>query len=469
MKSRLDAELDRAESAVLERTNPVEAIKLVDRAREHFASIPSDDVHLLLARGRLSLAVSDTAAATSYLEQARSLSRALAPSAPPAQLRLLRGILRDAQHVMVELAVARNDTARAREAMLRLFEISATDRAPRAVLLPVESGVAEVRLAVLDRHLVSWLRVANEESFVVVPIGRDSLASNATRLRRALRGMKGDATHEESARELYRAVFGPHRRLLGAVERVDVYADGVLTELPYGALIDDKGRHLMERFAIRHMVATAAQNGGGKIRSGVPLLIGDPTWKRSDFPELEPLRWAADEVRQIAGVYSESVVVPGGGATREALLRVLPHHRIIHFAGHARIVVENPGVSHLVVAAGSSFGGGVIYASDLASLDLRGVELAVLSACGRTRDDAGGGNALATALLDAGVETVVAGLWEVDDRGAADLMSRFHAHVSRGLTVERALRESIIELISKGVRVTELVPLLAPFAVFSRG
>jgi CHAT domain-containing protein len=174
-------------------------------------------------------------------------------------------------------------------------------------------------------------------------------------------------------------------------------------------------------------------------------LIGNPAWKRSDFPGLEPLKWADEEVRQIAALYPRRTVLSGAQASKLALLDAMAEHEVIHFAGHSRLVVENPGASHMVLAAGTAFADGVLYASEIAKLDLRGVKLVVLSSCGRTREDASGMgevNGLAMAFLDAGVRVVVAGLWEVEDEGAGLLMQRVHVPSVAGGFPEGVLRDA---------------------------
>jgi len=150
-------------------------------------------------------------------------------------------------------------------------------------------------------------------------------------------------------------------------------------------------------------------------------------------------------VRQIASLYPRHTVLSGDGATKEALLAAMPKHDVIHFAGHSRIVVEDPSKSHMVLATGRSFGDGVLYASEIAKLDLRGVKLVVLSSCGRTREDARGMgevNGLVLAFLDAGAEAVVAGLWEAEDEGLKQLMQRVHepptAYESSGASLRAA-------------------------------
>jgi CHAT domain-containing protein len=128
----------------------------------------------------------------------------------------------------------------------------------------------------------------------------------------------------------------------------------------------------------------------------------------------------------------------------------MPAHTLVHFAGHSRIVTADPGASHMVLARGRSFRDGVLYASDIAGLSLGGIHTVVLSSCGRTYEGETGEspvNGLAIAFLDAGVDAVVAGLWEAGDEGQMHLMVALHTALVGGATVEEALRLAQVEML----------------------
>ena len=57
---------------------------------------------------------------------------------------------------------------------------------------------------------------------------------------------------------------------------------------------------------------------------------------------------------------------------------------------------------------------------------------------------------LARPFLAAGVPTVVASLWDVDDRSTAELMDRLYDRLAAGVRPSQALRESKRSMIAKG-------------------
>ena len=94
---------------------------------------------------------------------------------------------------------------------------------------------------------------------------------------------------------------------------------------------------------------------------------------------------------------------------------------------------------------------GLLTAEEIAGIDLRGVEWAVLSAC-----DTGGGDehvsegllGLRRAFQSAGARTVIVSLWRVDDAWARHWMhSLYRARFEEGLDTAHAVRRATIDAI----------------------
>lgn len=420
MRSRIAAELDRSESRIVGDSAPARALRLIDAARMHFATNTLDDVPLLSERARMKLALGDSAAAEADLSGSIRRARAQARTATPAQARQLVAMLRASRRILIDVALARGDTVAAYAETVRLSTIGLDDE---VTMRPISSAAAvastELRFVVSPQSVLSWATSSGGRTVSRAALSRDSLASEITRFVNLLRLGDDTAATHAIGRELYSALIAPHASLLSTATTLDVHMDDVLFDLPVAALRDDEGRLLGERFSIRYIVAArTGRDSPRKLASSVPLLIGDPAWRRAEHPELEPLRRADAEVREVAALYPESVVLTGATATKAELIKQLPRHAVVHFAGHSRVVLERPETSHLVLAGGTSYSDGVLSAAEISQMDLRGVRLVVLSSCGRSRDDAaslGSVNALAVAFLDAGVERVVASQFEMED------------------------------------------------------
>jgi CHAT domain-containing protein/tetratricopeptide (TPR) repeat protein len=100
---------------------------------------------------------------------------------------------------------------------------------------------------------------------------------------------------------------------------------------------------------------------------------------------------------------------------------------------------------------------GILTALEVSSLDLGGVELAVLSACetglGATAGETAGGEGLLglqRAFQIAGARSVMAGLWRVPDRETMLLMQRFYQNLwTKKLPKAQALREAQIWMLKE--------------------
>ena len=98
---------------------------------------------------------------------------------------------------------------------------------------------------------------------------------------------------------------------------------------------------------------------------------------------------------------------------------------------------------------------GILTALEMASLDLGGTELAVLSACDTGVGDVLNGEGvygLRRALVIAGAKSQVVSLWRVDDQSARHLMVGMYERLQLGMSPSQALRASQLELMKQGLK-----------------
>ena len=120
------------------------------------------------------------------------------------------------------------------------------------------------------------------------------------------------------------------------------------------------------------------------------------------------------------------------------------------------VKIENPMMRSGLALAGANtwlFGGtlppnagkGVVFAQDIANLDLWGNDLTVLSACDTARGDIKIGEGvfgLRRAFAVAGSQTLVMSLWQVPDKVTALLMDRFFDNLQSGMSRVDALHKA---------------------------
>lgn len=182
--------------------------------------------------------------------------------------------------------------------------------------------------------------------------------------------------------------------------------------------------------------------------------------ERAGFGFLNGSLSEADTLRQILPAGSCQMYT-FGEPTEELLKQEMQKYSVVNISTHGySLAIGEPDDSQLqkdslredlsllrcgIVLAGADhtaqqrpenefFEDGLLTASEISELNLTGVSLVVLSACqtalGLVSED--GLTGLPHGLKKAGVETVVASLWTVDDEGTQLLMSSFHKHLNSG-------------------------------------
>jgi len=205
-----------------------------------------------------------------------------------------------------------------------------------------------------------------------------------------------------------------------------------------------------------------------------------------------PLPGAASETSSIAALWSSkpgaapaAVVLTGARATEAAFKEMAPGFQMMHLATHGFFIRDRcqssistflegssgtaaPGISPVerdspLLLAGLAFAGanvrgnveegredGILTAEEIATIDLSGLQWAVLSACdtglGRVQDGEGV-LGIRRAFEVAGAKTLIMSLWMVDDDAAREWMRRLYAGRVRGQSTADAVHKASMGLI----------------------
>jgi len=193
-----------------------------------------------------------------------------------------------------------------------------------------------------------------------------------------------------------------------------------------------------------------------------------------------------DEIRAVIGkggqasdlASAEVFELAEAEASEEAFKNLAPGRRVLHLATHAfflgdRCVSSLPSagrsgseptsrdspllLSGLAVAganrrndAGRDAEDGIVTSEEIATLDLSGVEWAVLSACesGLGRLQTGEGVlGLRRAFQVAGVRTLIASLWKVDDESTREWMRQLYEGRVEGMSTAEAVRHASLAML----------------------
>jgi CHAT domain-containing protein len=316
---------------------------------------------------------------------------------------------------------------------------------PSHVQAALRHDQALLEYLVLPDRLVGFVVRSRGIKSFTHPITRDDLARRV-RIARGLFASRQAAANGgmEVLKVLYQMLIEPARQALVGAERLVVIPHGVLTYLPFAAVVDPTTeRFLAEDYVIHQLPSAGA----------LSVLRGDrePTRSAEEVayrvvgfaPLVRTLPASRDEVRALRQVISRAKLIEGRHATESRLRDALAEPVIVHVASHGVMNVVNPMFSRIELARGRgnrSNDDGHLDVHEVVDLSIRS-PLVFLSGCEtgagpawRTDFDQGESySTLAQAFLYAGGQNVVATLWRVDDEASALFARSFYqALVERG-------------------------------------
>jgi CHAT domain-containing protein/tetratricopeptide (TPR) repeat protein len=286
-----------------------------------------------------------------------------------------------------------------------------------------------------------------------------------------------------SGQALRRLLWLPLRQHLGGAKTVIVSPDGVLCQFPLAALPGArKGAFLIEEIALaqvssgRHLFDLLQPPGKPKRPARGLLAVGGVDYGQgATYPPLPGAAVEADRCRRLfrnAFPAEPAVTLSGTDATvqavRQALAGKKPRH--LHLATHGffeppdrverllkglrtrpdglalwreqtttlaglpllRCGLALAGANRPPPADDSTALPGILTGQDVEDLDLRGCELAVLSACQTALGDlkrSQGVLGLQRSFHRAGVKAMVTSLWSVHDAATLELMDEFYSRL----------------------------------------
>ncbi len=390
------------------------------------------------------------------LSQIERLSRELKDRDGPLLKRQLRQAYSD-----YEDTVLRSELARPRYMLVR----EARPAELEAVRLKLDSETALIEyLFVKDKVFALIITRALVRS-VALPVTRPNLSAKVKLLRSLIfNGAQRDAAHQPGyetqkrsaetaadwqpvAQDLHRVLIEPLEKsfALDRIRRLGVIPFGFLHDLPFAALARREGeglRFLVEDYSIfrapsatflTHVMGNSS-NRANERSSPQKLAMLSMGRNESDEPELLPLRFAAEEAREVARIFGGDVRVEERASESE--FNQLAHHfRYIHLATHAVSEAQMPLLSRLKLQSTREDDGNLTI-REILDLDLQ-AELVTLGACQTGQSYSSSGNdtsevdriGLIEAFLHAGTGSVLASLLPISDRPTIEFMKSFYGNL----------------------------------------
>jgi CHAT domain-containing protein len=377
--------------------------------------------------------------------------------------------LKSGQPGMAEVAFGYAERDRARSLLDRFEPLSREQRASilrgseqpmamRQIRQELPDDVVIVEYSVLPDRLVTWVihkKFVHQFVQVIDSTSVDLLVSTFC----------SDLARHATAAELTSASTALHglliRPLLGELSqqgKIIFVPDQSLQAVPFVALRNwETGRMLLEDYTLSvapstsFVVAAFRRDRDLMSREALTALaVGNPKFQRRLAPELADLPNAEEEAIALATLLPGSEVLTGEQATKAEFLAAAGRHSIIYFGGHAVVNHDFPLLSYLLMAPTSEADPGELYVYELYRAHFKRSRLAILAACSTGGGVASGEGvmSIARSFLAAGVPSVVASLWPIENLSTSKLIHAFYAQLADGKDPATAFRRAQISLLT---------------------
>ncbi len=250
---------------------------------------------------------------------------------------------------------------------------------------------------------------------------------------------------------LYKSLMAPLESKLSNIDRLIIIPDDELNYLPFEALMDEKGRFLVEKFSIQYQYSTALlgkEDNTGKAKGTLAFApFASRGYADSSGVRLSVLPASGEETSGLQGkVFTDS------NAIKNNFLLSANHYGIIHLATHASVDNEMPLRSFIAFypAPGSNTDDYKLYAQEIYNLKLDSTQLVILSAC-----ETGAGKlvkgeglmSLSRAFAYAGCPNIITSLWKAEDKTTAFITQKLYHYIENGYSNDKALQRAKLELL----------------------
>jgi CHAT domain-containing protein/tetratricopeptide (TPR) repeat protein len=313
----------------------------------------------------------------------------------------------------------------------------------------LDPGVTLLEYFVVRRAVLLWVVERDRLRFVNIPIDRSDLVAKVAALRDTVYQTNEKERLNSLSQELYRLLIQqalPHIR----GKELLIIPHDVLHYLPYQTLISGQGNYLIQDYPIYYLSSASLMQFTKEKRRASregerALVMANPSLGDAAYN----LRFAEREAKEVARVYPQSAVYLRADATKRNAVSLSPNYDILHFAVHGELKEDDP-LSSALLLAGEGGNDGRLTVREIFPLNLK-ADAVVLSACETALGKISNGDeiiGLTRAFIYAGTPSVIATLWEVNDRASYELMGEFYSHL-RTMKKSEALRQAQLKTMTE--------------------
>lgn len=330
----------------------------------------------------------------------------------------------------------------------------------------IPAGVSVVRYIFSNEELLAV--VASKEKQVLVPLSSENLTEKIVALNEAA---SDPVQTGQLASALYGQLWQPLENHI-AHDRVIIIPDDALYNLSFDMLTPVTTKDfaalskncLLNKYAVSYqysLPALSAEKRNTPLKANFVAFApgfseknkkqyllfakNDSLHLDKQYLSLLPLPFTANLVKRIkeklgGKLFAESASTP------EVFRKQAGNHHIIHIGTHAESNNDYPEYSRLIFAKDDKNinAENSVYLYDIYDCNLTS-DLAVLTACESGKpgyQDGEGMVSMAHAFNYAGSESIMTGLWKIDEQSSMQITEAFYENIQKGMTKDEALRQA---------------------------
>jgi CHAT domain-containing protein/Tfp pilus assembly protein PilF len=289
-----------------------------------------------------------------------------------------------------------------------------------------------------ETELTYWLINCDTVFYERINIEKTILTSLVENARKSIQSNSLGVTASELAR-LYSILIGPVENNLSGIADLVIIPNGPLHFLPFQALIDRKGRYLVQNYNLIYAPSASVY----MICNNMPVKPGSRFlgMALSDLviDNKEGLPGTENELRNILPLFPDNISAIGSEGTETFVRRYAGDYNFIHFATHGSYNYRQPLYSYLLFPP-SEDNDGRLNVYEVFEMNIN-AKLVTLSACETGLGNLSQGDeltGLSRAFLFAGSSSVLVSLWAVADYPTSLLMTSFYRYL-KDHSVQEAL------------------------------
>jgi len=264
-----------------------------------------------------------------------------------------------------------------------------------------------------------------------------------------------------SAHTLYNILLSPViQKTDSKFDKITIIPDGLLSYIPFEAILTSTKHqmninyasldYLIKQYAISYhysarILLESSKQSRDKSYPEKILAFGYEGVPSSDKQLSKPhILWTGKEIDYIEKIFP-ILKFTGDKATEENFKKNIPQAGIIHLAMHGNTDLQNPmkaGITFQKEKLGREDGFLNFY--EIMNLPLKS-RMAVLSACETATGKEFKGEGvyhIARGFTYAGCPTLVASLWQIDDRSTATIVNSFYTEIKAGENIDESIAKS---------------------------